>query len=93
MPECVRRAYGGTVSGVNAEGRYASGTSVTLKAEPDRGRSVATWGGTGCSGMSNSCTVTVNANTSVMVTFGNAPSYSWDTEASPSSGGKISQVL
>jgi hypothetical protein len=47
---------------------YKSGTTVTLTASPVSGTTFQGWGGA-CSGTSPTCTVTINADTSVSATF------------------------
>lgn len=47
---------------------YSEGTTVQLKAEPDVGWTVDSWTGA-CAGSSTTCTLTVDADKSVSVTF------------------------
>jgi len=49
-------------------GVYNPGTLVTLTAKPAAGNSLAAWGGA-CAGNANTCTVTMNAESSVTATF------------------------
>jgi phospholipase C len=49
-------------------GSFTAGTDVTLTATPDTGYTFAGWSGAGCSGTAT-CSITVNANTSVTATF------------------------
>lgn len=51
---------------------YTNGTTVTLTATPASGSAFAGWTGGGCSG-TGTCTVTMNADTSVIATFTNQP--------------------
>lgn len=47
---------------------YPKGTLVTLTATPPAGKTFANWSG-GCTGTTNTCTVTMNADTSVKAQF------------------------
>jgi len=60
----------GTGSGVisPAGGSFASGTVVTLTATPNTGSTFAGWSGD-CSGVSSTCTLTMNSNKSATATF------------------------
>ena len=49
---------------------YASGTGVTLTAEPAQGASFAGWSGA-CTGTQHDCTLTMNGAKSVTATFTN----------------------
>ena len=58
-------------AGINCGGDCTenySGTSVTLTASPAGGSTFAGWSGGGCSGM-GTCTVTMNANTTITATY------------------------
>ncbi|MGA2782341.1 MAG: CFI-box-CTERM domain-containing protein [Smithella sp.] len=61
-----------TPSGINCgstcSANYDSGTSVTLTASPNSGYTFTGWSGGGCSG-TGTCTVTMNAATSVTASF------------------------
>ncbi len=48
---------------------YNAGTSITLKAIPHRGSTFAGWAGGGCTGTNTTCTITMNAVTTVTATF------------------------
>ena len=52
----------------SCSGKFGQGTAVTLTATPDPGSLWTGWGGA-CSGTALTCTVTVNANTSVQANF------------------------
>jgi hypothetical protein len=49
--------------------QYDHGTVVQLTATPTNGSTFAGWSGGGCSGTSNPCTVTLNADTTVTAAF------------------------
>jgi hypothetical protein len=51
---------------------YASGTGVTLTADPAQGASFAGWSGA-CTGTNKTCTLTMNGAKSVTATFTNQP--------------------
>jgi hypothetical protein len=59
----------GTVAKSPSAASYAAGTSVTLAATPNTGYTFSGWSGGGCSGTGTTCTVTMNADTSVIATF------------------------
>ncbi|HEV2991417.1 MAG TPA: LamG-like jellyroll fold domain-containing protein, partial [Candidatus Angelobacter sp.] len=59
----------------NCSANFSSGTSVTLTATPSAGSVFAGWSGGGCSG-TGSCTVTMNANTTINAAFNPAASVS-----------------
>ncbi len=68
----VAKASGrGTVTANPAGTSFVQGTIVTLTATPDAGTSFNGWSGA-CSGTAPSCTVTINADTSVTANFGAA---------------------
>ncbi|CAK0752417.1 conserved exported hypothetical protein [Gammaproteobacteria bacterium] len=54
--------------GSDCSENYANGTSVTLTATAETGSTFAGWSGGGCSG-TGTCTVTMNATTTVTATF------------------------
>ncbi len=54
--------------GATCVGSFTSGTVVSLTATPATGSTVAGWSGGGCSGM-GTCTITMNADTTVTATF------------------------
>jgi hypothetical protein len=54
--------------GTNCSATLASGTNVTLSAEPGSGQSFQGWGGA-CSGSSRTCSLTMSAARSVTATF------------------------
>jgi len=58
----------GLKSGGSCSSKFVQGTSVTLTATPDPGSTWAGWGGA-CSGTSMTCTIPVNADTSVQANF------------------------
>jgi NOL1/NOP2/fmu family ribosome biogenesis protein len=64
-PAGVDRALncGGTCSA-----KFAAGTAVTLTATPPAGKSFVGWGGA-CAGTATTCTLAMNANTSVQANF------------------------
>lgn len=53
-------------------GVYTPGTTVTLTAKPNSGNTLASWGGA-CAGNALTCTVTLNAESTVTATFVAAP--------------------
>ncbi len=59
----------GTVTNNPSGTTFNAGTAVTLTATPDASSVFGGWSGGGCSGTSPTCTVTMNANTSVTATF------------------------
>ena len=59
---------GGINCGTGCSQSYNAGTSITLTAIPHRGSTFAGWTG-GCTGTSTTCTVAMNAPTSVAATF------------------------
>lgn len=59
----------GAVSSDPAGSAYLQGTSVTVTAVPGAGATWKGWTGGGCSGLSLSCVVTVNADTTVTANF------------------------
>lgn len=86
----------GTVSGTGiscgntCSASYASGTVLTLTAAPATGSTFAGWSGGGCSG-TGSCTVTMNAATSVTATF-NSTVSTYTITATAGSNGKIAAL-
>jgi hypothetical protein len=54
--------------GSACQASYPKGTAVTLTATPPAGKTFASWSG-GCSGTATTCTVTMNADTSVKALF------------------------
>lgn len=59
----------GTVSASPSASSYLEGSSVTVTAVPGAGATWKGWTGAGCSGLSLSCTVVINADTTVTATF------------------------
>lgn len=86
----------GTVSGSGINcgsvctNNYAPGTSITLSAIPASGSTFAGWSGGGCSG-TGSCTVTMNASTSITATF-NSSALTSDITATAKGSGTITAV-
>jgi len=71
-PGTVASAPSGITCGSHCSQMYASGTVVTLTAMPNNNGSTFTgWSGGGCSGSSRTCTVSLNAATSVSAAFKN----------------------
>jgi hypothetical protein len=64
----VQSNPGGINCGADCSEQYAGGTSVTLTASPAPGYNFDGWSGGGCTG-TGPCTITVNANASVMANF------------------------
>jgi hypothetical protein len=64
----VTSSPAGIACGGDCSELYLDGTIVTLAATPDRGSIFAGWSGGGCSGK-GTCTVTMNANTTVSAIF------------------------
>ncbi len=56
------------VKGGSCSGKFAQGTFITLTATPDPGSNWTGWGGA-CSGAAMTCSITVNADTSVQASF------------------------
>ena len=83
-----------TGSGINCgsvcTNGYAPGTVVTLTATPASGSSFAGWSGGGCSG-TGTCSVTMNASTSVTATF-NSSALTYDITATAKGSGTITAV-
>ncbi|MDD2335986.1 MAG: malectin domain-containing carbohydrate-binding protein [Geobacteraceae bacterium] len=69
---------------------YAPGTVVTLAATPASGSAFAGWSGGGCSG-TGTCTVTMNASTSITATF-NSSAVTYDITATASGNGTITAL-
>jgi hypothetical protein len=65
----VTSTPGGIACGPDCSEGYASGTSVTLKATVATGSRFRGWSGGGCKGAAASCTVRVDADTTVQGTF------------------------
>ncbi|CAK0766628.1 exported hypothetical protein [Gammaproteobacteria bacterium] len=69
---------------------YLSGTSVTLTATVNMGSTFAGWSGGGCSGTTNTCTVTMNAATTVKATFNsNATTYPLEVKKAGTGTGRV----
>ncbi len=64
----VSSSPAGITCGTTCSAPYAPGTPVTLTATPDAGSTFAGWSGGTCSG-TGTCSVTLNANTTVTATF------------------------
>jgi hypothetical protein len=62
--------------GIVCSALYDPGTVVTLTAMPDTGSAFTGWSGGGCSG-TGTCTITINADTSVTATFTAATSCTY----------------
>ncbi|MRR55359.1 MAG: hypothetical protein EG822_12770 [Deltaproteobacteria bacterium] len=69
---------------------FAPGTVVTLSAAPASGSTFAGWSGGGCSGI-GTCSVTMNASTSVTATF-NSSVANFDITATAKGSGTITAV-
>lgn len=86
----------GTVSGTGiscgstCSGSYPSGTVLTLTATPSTGSTFAGWSGGGCSG-TGTCTVTMNAATTVTATF-NSTVSTYTITATAGSNGSITAL-
>ncbi len=59
----------GVDCGATCQAIFTPGTMVTLQATASPGSYFTGWSGSGCSGTNPSCTVTVNADTTVIATF------------------------
>jgi Divergent InlB B-repeat domain len=68
----VTSSPGGISCPTTCSAQYTKGTMVTLTPTPHSGSVFAGWSGGGCSG-TGTCTVTMNADTSVTATFNTAP--------------------
>ncbi len=83
-----------TGSGINCgsvcTNGYAPGTVVNLTASPASGSTFAGWSGGGCSG-TGTCTVTMNASTSITATF-NSSAATYDITATASGNGMITAL-
>lgn len=77
----------GITCGSTCSKSYASGTSVTLSASPAFGSTFAGWSGGGCSGNSNTCTVTVDSAQTVTASF--EASYTLTVATNGSGSGKV----
>ena len=72
----IGRSNTGTVTsdiaGINCgnacSAKYNAGTVVTLTATPPAGKTFVSWGGA-CSGANNTCTLTINSNSSAQANF------------------------
>ena len=64
----VTSAPAGIYCGASCAATYVDGTVVTLTATPASGWTFAGWTGA-CSGSASTCTVTMDANKTVMATF------------------------
>lgn len=80
----------GTVTTNPSGTTFTAGTSVTLTAAPSSGSTFAGWSGA-CSGTSQTCTVTMNSNVSVGVSF-IVTTQTYTITASSGIGGSISPV-
>lgn len=65
----VASSPGGIACGAACSADFPVGSLVTLIATPDPGAELAGWSGGGCSGTAPTCTVTVDAATTVTATF------------------------
>jgi hypothetical protein len=64
----VTSDIGGINCGLACSANVGAGTVVTLTATPPAGKTFSAWSGA-CTGAASTCTVTVNANSSVKATF------------------------
>jgi YVTN family beta-propeller protein len=70
---------------------FAMGTQVTLTASASAGSTFAGWSGGGCSG-TNTCVVTLNANTTVVATFNVIPSFMLSVVPSGTGSGTVNST-
>jgi hypothetical protein len=82
---------GGTVTKSPDQAQYASGTAVTLTANPASGYQFTRWEG-GATGTANPVSVTMNGNKNVTAVFSaTAAQYTLTVTSSPSNGGTVTK--
>ena len=70
----VASSDGRIICGATCQASYTNGSTVTLRAQPDIGFQVGSWGGAASScGSAITCSVTVSGTTNVSVTFTRLP--------------------
>ena len=85
----VTSSPSGVDCGATCSKSFSSGTSVTLTATPAGGSVFAGWSGGGCSG-TGTCTVTVNADTTVTATFNaSSQTFTLQTTLAGSASGTV----
>ena len=85
----VTSSPAGISCGSTCSASFDSGTSVTLTATPSGGSVFAGWSGGGCSG-TGTCTVTVNADTTVTATFNaSSQTFTLQTTLAGSASGTV----
>jgi len=80
----------GITCGTSCSATYASGTALTLTAAPATGSTFTGWSGGGCSG-TGTCTVTLNAATTVTATFG-VPSFALTVSKAGAGSGTVTST-
>jgi hypothetical protein len=69
--------------------RFASGTEVTVTAQPDAGSYFGGFSGGGCSGGLEPCTITLSADTSIVAYFYRSPRHQLTVTTSGSGSGTV----
>lgn len=86
----VASSPGGIACGASCSASFSPGSTVTLTATPDAGAELAGWSGGGCSGAAPTCTITVDADTTVTATF-DVARYAVTIELGGSGAGMVAE--